>query len=140
MKDLDERLAGHLQAQADQLRFSTAHVDRVIARGRRRQRRARVAASSIAALSVVAAVVGFQATRPDAPTKVKVSGDDPSATSVKISVAPDGTGTTVGGSTETSTLGTVAASSGITIGGAGSAPLPQASIGATNVNSTGCAP
>ena len=134
MKDLDERLADHLQAQADQLRFSTAHVDRVIVRGRRRQRRARVAASSIAALSVVAAVVGFQATRPDAPTKVKVSGDDPSATSVKISVAPDGTRTTIGGSTDTSTLGTVAASSGIRIGGAGSSPLPQASVGSANVS------
>ena len=134
MKDLDERLAGHLQAQADQLRFSTAHVDRVIARGRRRQRRARVAASSLAALSVVAAVVGFQATRLDAPTRVKVSGDDPSASSVPVSVALDGATTTISGSTATSIPGTVAASNGVTLGGTGSAPLPQATVGGANIS------
>ena len=134
MKDLDERLAGHLQAQADQLRFSTAHVDRVIARGRRRQRRARVAASSLAALSVVAAVIGFQASRPDGPTKVKVSGDDPAATSTSVpgSTAP---GTSAAPTTATgSTASTIAVASGVTLGGAGSAPLLQATVGGPNVS------
>ena len=134
MKDLDERLAGHLQAQADQLRFSTAHVDRVIARGRRRQRRARVAASSIAALSVVAAVVGFQATRPDGPTKVKVSGDDQAATSTSVPATAT-SGTSAAPTTATgSTASTIAVASGVTLGGAGSAPLLQATVGGPNVS------